>query len=123
MQNSGAETIHYMNYSVQKNNEEDILKTFSGMIRYTCNNLNGVFNLSRGASALGLTNIIVETLLEVFEDTGMIKIKERNEDSFLIEFINAVELSKTLHTIKYAEFVELLNTVREYKQKFMTIEL
>ena len=123
MQNSGAETIHYMNYSVQKNNEEDILKTFSGMIRYTCNNLNGVFNLNRGASALGLTNIIVETLLEVFEDTGMIKIKERNEDSFLIEFINAVELSKTLHTIKYAEFVELLNTVREYKQKFMTIEL
>ena len=112
-----------MNYSVQKNNEEDILKTFSGMIRYTCNNLNGVFNLNRGASALGLTNIIVETLLEVFEDTGMIKIIERNEDAFLIEFINTVELSKTLHTIKYAEFVELLNTVREYKQKFMTIEL
>ena len=117
------DAVHYMNYSLGKYDEESILKTFSGMIRYTCNSLDGDFNLLRGASALGVTEPIVETLLEMFEDTGMVKIKERAEDSFKIEFLAAVELSKTLHTAKYAEFVELLNTVNDYKNKFMTIDL
>lgn len=123
MQMAGADTIHYMNYTPQKNNEEDILKTFSGMIRYTCNNLNGEFSLSRASSAIGVTNIVIETLLEMFEDAGMIKIKERKENSFVIEFINTVELSKAIQTIKYAEFIELMNTINDYKNKFMTVSL
>ena len=93
------------------------------MIKYTCSTLDGDFSLSRGAAALGVTEPVIETMLEMFEDTGMVKIKERAEDSFKIEFLAAVELSKTLHTAKYAEFVELLNTVNDYKNKFMTIDL
>ena len=117
------DSIHYMNYQKGKYNEELLLKTFSGMIRYTCNTLNGNFNLERAASALGITGDVVETVLEMFEDTGMIKIIERGEDSFNIEFLESVELSKALHTLKYAEFVELMNTVNDYKYKFMTINL
>ena len=126
------DAIHYMNYGLRnsgadfeggKTHEEGILKTFSGMIRYTCNSLDGDFSLSRGASALGVTEPVIETLLEMFEDTGMIKINERGEDAFKIEFLSAVELSKALHTLKYAEFAELMNTIDEYKNKFMTIDL
>ena len=117
------DAIHYMKYQINKYNEEQILKTFSGMIRYTCNTLDGDFNLERAASALGINNPVIETMLEMFEDTGMIKIKERNEDAFKIEFLQAVELSKTLHTMKYAEFVELMNTINDYKNKFMTIDI
>ena len=124
MQKAGADTVHYMNYTSMFGKDiEGMLKMFSGMIRYTCNNLNGEFNLERAASALGVTNVVVETLLEMFEDSGMIKITQRNEDSFKIEFINTIELSKTLHTNKYAEFVELMNTINDYKNKFMTVEL
>ncbi len=123
MQSTAPDIIHYMNYNLSKNMEEDILKTFSGMIRYTCNNLNGDFNLTRASSALGITNIAVETLLEIFEDTGMIKIMERSENSFIIKFINSVELSKALNTVKYAEFAELINTINDYKNKFMTAEI
>ena len=123
MMTVSADAIHYMKYRSEKYNEELVLKTFSGMLRYTCNSLDGKFNLDRAASALGVTNPVVETMLEMFEDTGMIKIKERGEDSFKIEFLQAVELLKTLHTIKYAEFVELMNTINDYKNKFMTLEL
>ncbi len=123
MQTCTPDAIHYMNYTSLGHNEENILKTFSGMIRYTCNTLNGDFNLSRAASALGVTNAVVETLLEMFEDTGMIKIAERSDDAFKIEFLTAVELSKTLHTAKYAEFVELMNSVRDYKNKWMSTEV
>ena len=117
------DSIHYMNYKHQQYNIESILKLFSGMIRYTCNTLNGNFSLARAAAALGVTNIIIETLLEMFEDIGMIKINERSSEEFNLEFIESIEISKTLHTIKYAEFVELMNTIQDYKNKFMTMNI
>ena len=123
MQTVSPDSIHYMKYSELKFNEEAILKTFSGMIRYTCNNLNGKFNLFRASTALGVTNLLVETLLEMFEDAGMIKIKERNEEDFIIEFFTTVELSKTVKTPKYAEFIEIMNNIHDYKNKFMEMSL
>ncbi len=117
------DVIHYMNYQRGKYNEELILKTFSGMIRYTCNALDGDFNLERAASALGVTGDVIEVLLEMFEDAGMIKITDRGDESFKIVFISSIELSKTLHTMKYAEFVELMNTINDYKHNFMSIDI
>ena len=123
LQTVSPDAIHYMNYTQPKRDNENLLKTFSGMIRYTCNTLNGDFNLSRAASALGITNAAVETLLEVFEDTGMIKIEERNEDSFRIKFLSSIELSKALHTSKYTELIELFNTIDKYKNQYMKNKL
>lgn len=117
------DAIHYMNYQKATSDEEGILKMFSGMIKYTCNNLDGNFAIERAASALGVTGDVIETLLEMFEDVKMIKIEERNENIFKINFLSSVELSKTLHTMKYAEFAELMNTINAYKHKFMTKEL
>ena len=118
-----ASALHYMNYQNYKVDEEALLKNFASMIRYSCNNLDGKFVLIRAASALGVTEEVVETLLEIFQDCGMIKITGRNDENYLIEFLAGVEISKALHTQKYAEFVELMNTINEYKNKFMIIDL
>lgn len=118
-----ADSLHYMNYQNYKIEEEEILKSFASMIRYSTNNLNGEFALTRAASALGLTEEIVETLLEIFEETGMIKINQRGEAIYKIDFLNNIELSKTLHSLKHEEFVELMNSVNEYKNNFMKISL
>ena len=118
-----ANAIHYMNYQNYKIDEEGLLKAFASMIKYCCNNLEGKFVLKRGASALGVTEEVVEILLEIFQDSGMIKILSREDEFYKIEFLVGVELSKALHTIKYAEFVELMNTINDYKNKFMTVDL
>ena len=123
LKKASAKAIHYMHYQKFKPDEEAILKTFSGMIKYTCNTLDGSFDLTRAAAALGLTEEISECLLEIFEEVGMIKIKDRLENKYEISFVSTVELSKALQTPKYAEFVELLNTVNDYKNKFMTADL
>ncbi len=123
MSTVSPDVIHYMNYQTGKYNEELILKTFSGMIKYTCNTLDGEFNLERAASALGVTEDVVEILLEMFEEAGLIKITGRGDRSFSIIFVSAIEFSKTLHTAKYAEFAELMNTINDYKHKFMTIDI
>lgn len=118
-----ASALHYMNYYSPRVDEENILKSFASMIKYSCNNLDGKFVFTRAAAALGITDEAVETLLEVFSDCGMIKITKREEDFYIIEIIGLVELSKVLHCVRYAEFVELMNTINDYKNKFMTIEL
>ena len=118
-----ASALHYMNYQSYKADEEAILKTFSGMIKYTCNNLEGNFVLSRAAAAIGITEEVVEILLEIFKDCGMIKILERESEYYKIEFICGIEISKTLHTPKYAEFIELMNSINDYKNNFMKINL
>ena len=59
----------------------------------------------------------------MFEEAGMIKINEYKEDSFKINFLNTVELSAIHTTAKYSEFVELMNTISDYKNKFMTMDL
>ena len=46
-----------------------------------------------------------------------------HEEKYKIVFVAGIELSKALHSIKYAEFVELMNTINDYKNKFMTIDL
>ena len=118
-----ASAIHYMNYQNYKTDEEGILKAFASMIKYSCNNLEGNFALLRAASALGVTEEVIEILLEVFQDCGMIKIVSRGSETYKIDFVGGVELSKALHSMKYAEFVELMNTINDYKNKFMTIDL
>lgn len=118
-----AEALHYMNYQNLKTDYEGILKSFASMIKYCCNNLEGKFVFLRAAAALGITEEAVETLLEVFSDCGMIRITKRDEDCYIIETLGSVELSKALHSIKYAEFVELMNTINDYKNKFMTINV
>ena len=118
-----ATNIHYMNYQYYKVNEEELLKSFASMIRYCCNNLDGNFSLSRGASALGVTEEVIEILLEIFADCEMIKINSRGQESYMIEFLSGIEISKALHTNKYNEFVELMNTINEYKNSFMTMDI
>jgi hypothetical protein len=112
-----------MNYHDCKMDEEATLKSFASMIRYSCNNLGGKFVLSRAACALGVTEEIIETLLGIFSDCGMIKIVSAEEEFYMIESVGSVELSKAMHTAKYAELVELLNTVNDYKSKFMKMDL
>ena len=122
-QTACASALHYMNYQCYKIDEEGILKTFSGMINYACNKLDGNFVLFNAAKSLGITEEVVEILLEIFQDCGMIKILNREESSYKVEFLAGIEISKALHTAKYAEFIELMNTIRDYKNKFMSLDI
>ena len=118
-----ANSLHYMNYQNFRPDISGIIKNFASMIRYCCNNQGGGFVLARAAAALGITEEVTELLLELFADSGMIIIKSRGEDLYNIEFINHSDFSKITESIKYEEFVELMNTINDYKSSFMKIEL
>lgn len=118
-----AASIHYMNYQNFKSDETVILKNFASMIRYCANNQGGKFILLRAAAALGITEETVEVMLEMFAQAGMIAIKSREIDSFKIEMLDSIDLQHIFNTPKHEEFVELMNTINEYKNSFMIKEI
>ena len=118
-----ANTLHYMNYQNFKPDINGVIKNFNGMIRYCCNNQNGVFVLPRAAAALGITDEVTELLLDMFEEAGMIKINSRAEDLYKIESVSGNEIHNITKTSKYEEFTELMDTINEYKNSFMKMEI
>ena len=70
-----------------------------------------------------ITSLDTEILLEIFQDAGMINIKTREQDFYQIDLKSEISLADTLHVQKYSEFVELMNTINDYKNKFMSIDI
>jgi len=114
--------LHFMNHEVKKINEKEILKTFSGMLKFAHNNKSGAFDLEKSASFLAQTKEIIVSLLQLFEDSEMIKILKRTDKEYKIEFISNVEVSKTLHSVGYKEFLALTQEVEDYKISLLEIE-
>lgn len=118
-----ANTLHYMNYQNFKPDINGIIKSFNGMIKYCCNNQKGIFVITRAAAALGITDDVTELLLDMFAESGIIKISSREEDLYKIEAISGNGIHNITETSKYEEFTELMNIINEYKNNFMKIEI
>jgi len=117
------DAYHYMYYQIYNTDYSSLFRTFVGMIKYAANNLDGKIELERASARLGVTNDAIESLLGLFEACKCIKITDSNEDFYKIEFLNITEISKVMQNPKYAEFAEIMNTIRDYKNSFMQKEL
>lgn len=110
--------IHYMPCNFVKIDEQSLLKTISGMIKYACNNKDGIFDLKKSSSFLAITEECVEKLLNIFAECKMIKIIEQNEKEYKLEFIQNIEISNVLHCIEYADFKLMFDEICDFKERF-----
>lgn len=115
--------LHFMNCEIKKIDEKEFLKLFSGMLKFASNNKDGMFDLSKSASFLAQSRETIVAVLDVFEEANMIKILSRGEDEYKIEFLNASEISKALHTYNYKEFLASIAEVEQYKNSLLEEEL
>lgn len=123
IQNTNPRYMHFMNYEVKKIDENEFLKTFNGMLKFSHNNLNGNFNLERSASFLAQTEETIIELLNVFEECNMIKIIDKGPNEFKIEYLASSDISKTLHTYSYKEFLSQILATQEYRESLLEAEL
>lgn len=115
--------IHYMNYDLDKIKSFDYLKTISGMIKYVCNSRDGKFDLNSSACFLGVTNNMIETLLELFEDCQSINIIERAEDYFIIKFLKQVPTETLKNSENYNVFMEQLSNTIELRKHYLECDI
>ena len=119
LEKASAKRIHYMNYNIDNIRKFDYFKTIQGMIKYVCNSKDGKFDLNNSACFLGITNNMVEVLLETFEDCGSIKIAEQTEDYFIIKFIKPISLDVLKHSENYELFNSMLTEICNTRQGYL----
>lgn len=123
IQKTSPKFLHFMHYETKKIDEKEFLKTFSGMLKFTYNNKSGVFDIDRSAAFLAQTKETIIELLKVFEECEIIKGINDGSNNYKIKaFLNA-EISKTLHTPSYKNFLELVNESQEFKSLLLEAEL
>lgn len=111
--------VHFMNYDVKSTDEEEFLKTVCGMLNFACHNNGGKVDLRRFASFLGKSYKVFELLFSIFEDVGLIKIKERSKDYFVIDYNPETDVSQVLHSPKYAILTDLINECEEFQKSLL----
>ncbi len=98
--------VHFMNYEPKILDEQDFLKTFNGMLRFAAHKNSGKFELIRCASFLGKSIEIFQLLLDLYEEVGFIKITDKTNAYYSIEFLGIDDISKVLHNEKYSQIFD-----------------
>lgn len=98
--------LHFMNYEQRIFDEQDLLKTFSGMVKFASHSNGGKLELVRCASFLGKSVKVIEMLLELFEKYGLVKIKDRNNAYYDIEFWGG-DLLEILNSQEYSQIYDM----------------
>ena len=115
--------IHFMNYDFDFVRKFDYIKTFAGMIKYVTNSKDGVFDLNSSSAFLGITVNMTETLLDLFEEIGCIKILERGESCFVIEQLNSYSQKDYTDVENYALFRSMLDECEQTRKYFLESDL
>ena len=111
--------LHFMSYEPKIFDEHELLKVFNGMLKYASNNNNGKFELVRCASFLGKSVKIFEMLLNLYEELGFIKIKDKNSAFYTIEFMGINDITKILNSPKYAQIFELILECEDFQKSLL----
>ena len=115
--------IHFMNFEPKIYDEELLIKTFGGMIKFASHNNNGIFELVRCASFLGKSLEIVKDLLELFEQEKFIKITEKNEKFYKISAENFQNSEKIMNHPRFEEIFEKSCECDMFRQSLLEDDL
>ena len=111
--------LHFMNYEPKILDEQEFLKIFNGMLKFAAHNNCGKVELVRCASFLGKSLKIFEMLLALYEEVGFIKILDKNSAFYTIEFLGVGDISKVLHSPKYAQIFELIIECEQFQKSLL----
>lgn len=115
--------VHFMSYEPKILDETEFLKIFNGMLKFAANNNGGKVELVRCASFLGKSLKIFELLLALYEEVGFVKILEKNTSFYMIEFLGIDDVSKILHSPKYAQIFELIVECEQFQKSLLEDDL
>lgn len=108
-----------MNYEIKYFDEKEFLKTVCGMLKFAHNNNGGKVELRRCASFLGKSYKVFELLFSIFDDIGLIKIKERTNEYFVIDYIGETDISHVLHSTKYSILLDLIAECEDFQRTLL----
>lgn len=119
LEKTQAKGLHFMNYEPKVFDETEIIKMFTGMLKYASHNNNGKVELVRCASALGKSVQVITKLMDLYEELGFIKIRDKNSAFYDVEFISFDDGFKILNNEKFAGIFELSLACEEFQKSLL----
>ncbi len=115
--------VHFMNYEQKILDEEEFLKTVYKMLNFACHNNGGKVELRRCASFLGKSYRVFELLFTILEEVGLVKIKERTRDYYVLDLTGETDISKILHSQKYTLLLDMIEECEEFQKSLLEDEV
>ena len=119
LEKTSPKAVHFMKYDIKYFDEKTFLKTVYGMLNFACRNNGGHVEFRRFASFLGKSYEVLELLFDIFEEISLIKIKEHSKESCIVEYLGNIEISKVLHSTKYAKLLDMIEECEEFQKSLM----
>ncbi len=111
---TNADTIHIMNFEPNFIAPDDFLKVFSGMLKYSDKNKDGIISVEELAKASKTTDKAINISLELFSELSMIDLEKLESGMYKISFKQPIELSKIKQHQLYADLKRELSDVSEF---------
>ena len=119
IEKTSPRAVHFMKYDIKYFDEKTFLKTVCGMLNFACRNNGGYVEFRRFASFLGKSYEVLELLFDILEEISLIKIKEHSKDGCIVEYLGNIEISKVLHSTKYAQLLDMIEECEEFQKSLM----
>ena len=123
VEKTNPSSIHFMNYDLKYYDDEELLKTVYGMLRYAVHNNSGKVELRRFASFLGKSYNVFYLLFSIMEQCGIINIKEKKYDYYIIEMTDNTDISQVLQSERYEQLTELISECEEFQKSLLEDDL
>ena len=123
LEKSQPKSLHFMNYEPKVLDEQEFLKTFTGMLKFASHSNDGKVELIRCSSFLGKSVKVFEMLLDLYEQVGFIRILDKNSAFYTIEFLGVDDVSKVLHSDRYAQIFELIIECEQFQRSLLEDDL
>lgn len=120
---TSPKSIHLMNYEIKYFDDIEFIKTFSGMLKFASNNNNGNVELLRCASHLGKSLNLIELMFNLFEEEGFIKILEKDNHHYKIEYIGVNDFEKIINCSKYALIADIAEECELFQKTLLEEEV
>ena len=103
--------IHFMNDKFEEN-MENILKTLSGMLKFSHNHKDGQTDILKMAFATGTSEAFVQLALEIFENCGAIEILDVDK----IRYIEPIKMENVVNNSLYELLLEEFQKIIDFKK-------
>lgn len=123
LEKSQPKGLHFMNYEPKILDEQEFLKIFTGMLKFAVHNNDGKVELVRCSSFLGKSIKVFEMLLDLYQEVGFINILDKNSAYYTIEFVGVDDISRVLHSEKYAQIYELILECELFQKSLLEEDL
>lgn len=116
---SGAQTIHLMNFNEPEINTDTIIMKLSGMLKYALSNMNGIVDAYRISYALGIDTEAIDCAFSLFENAQIINYDKKSEFEYVINNLNSSELSKLKQDDFYLVLDEKIKEINSFKHFYL----